>query len=138
MNEHEKTIVGPCEQAVQRLHDAFRTREVSFLLRVGDVLRSVAHVGRLRLIYEIPRDWGGVLWRAAEQGTPQLVKDVTRDPDYLSQDESIRAEIAVPVKVDEKVVGVLNVESQEGLDEQDVQTVEQEAERLARELAAAR
>ena len=122
-------------RAVERLHGELPTREVSCLLRSENVLRNVAHAAELRVVYEIPRDWGGVLWRAVEEGTTQVVPDVKSDPDYLAQDESIRAEVAVPVRAGDDVVGALNVECTEGLGEQEVKIVERAAEQLGRELA---
>ena len=95
----------------------------------------MAHVAALRVVYEIPRDWGGVLWRAVEERATQLVPDVKSDPDYLAQDETIRAEIAVPVRAGDVVVGALNVECTEGLGAQEVRVVELAAEQLGRELA---
>ena len=58
---------------------------------------SVASEGGLRLIYEVQREQGGICWRAAETREPQLVEDVRRDPDYMTTDESVRSEVAVPV-----------------------------------------
>ena len=122
-------------RAVERLHGELPTREVSCLLRSENVLRNVAHAAELRVVYEIPRDWGGVIWRAVEEGTTQFVTNVKSDPDYLAQDESIRAEIAVPVRAGDDVVGALNVESTEDVGEEEVKAVERAAKRLGRELA---
>jgi GAF domain-containing protein len=130
-----QAVLEACVRAVERLHGELRNREVSCLLRSENVLRNVAHAAELRVVYEIPRDWGGVLWRAVEEGTTQFVPDVRSDPDYLAQDESIRAEVAVPVRAGDEVVGALNVESTEGLDEQEVKIVERAAKQLGRELA---
>ena len=135
VGENPRAAIEACERAVERLHGELRTREVSCLLRSENVLRNVAHVAELRVVYEIPRDWGGVLWRAVEEGTTQLVRDVKSDPDYLAQDETIRAEIAVPVRAGEEVVGALTVECTEGLGAEEARIVERAAERLGRELA---
>ena len=75
------------------------------------MLRHVAHAGALRVIYELPRDLGGIAWRAADLGTTQVVNDVKSDPDYVAADDAICSEVAVPVKVGDRVVGVLNAES---------------------------
>ena len=135
MEGDSRAAIEACERAVKRLHGELRTREVSCLLRSGNVLRNVAHVAALRVVYEIPRDWGGVLWRAVEEGATQLVPDVKSDPDYLAQDETIRAEIAVPLRAGDDVVGALNVECTSGLGEEEVRIVERAAEQLGRELA---
>ena len=136
MEGDSRAAIEACERAVERLHAELRTREVSCLLRSENVLRNVAHVADLRVVYEIPRDWGGVLWRAVDEGATQHVPDVKADPDYLAQDETIRAEIAVPVKAGEDVVGALNVECTEGLGPDEVKVVERAADALGRELAA--
>jgi GAF domain-containing protein len=135
VKEDPQAVIEACVDAVERLHGELRDREVSCLLRTENVLRNVAHAADLRVVYEIPRDWGGVLWRAVEEGTTQFVPDVKSDPDYLAQDESIRAEIAVPVRAGDDIVGALNVESTDRLGEQDVKIVERSAEQLGRELA---
>jgi putative methionine-R-sulfoxide reductase with GAF domain len=135
VEEDSQAVLEACVRAVERLHGKLRNREVSCLLRSENVLRNVAHAAELRVVYEIPRDWGGVLWRAVDEGTTQVVADVRRDPDYLAQDESIRAEIAVPVWAGDDVVGALNVESTEDVGEEEVKVVERAAERLGRELA---
>ena len=134
MTEYSRPVVEACEQVVRDLHEELRTRQVSCLLRSEDALRNVANISDLRMVYEIPRDWGGVLWRAVEDGTTQFVPDVKSDPDYLAQDESIQAEIAVPIRAGADVVGALNVECQHGLDEGDVAVVERAADELGHEL----
>jgi GAF domain-containing protein len=135
VEEDAQAIIQACVGAVESLHHELRDQEVSCLLRSEDVLRNVAHAAELRVVYEIPRDWGGVIWRAVEEGATQFVPDVKSDPDYLAQDESIRAEIAVPVRVGDDIVAALNVESKDPLGERDVKVVEHAAERLGRDLA---
>ena len=135
MGEHEQAIKRSCEETVRRLAEALPRVEVGCVLRVGDVLRQVAHEGTLRVIYEFPRELGGVVWRAAERGTTQFVADVKADPDYLAADDAIRSEVAVPVAVGGRVVAVLNAEAADRvLMDGDKEIVEREAERLAGEL----
>jgi putative methionine-R-sulfoxide reductase with GAF domain len=105
-------------------------------LRVGDTLRHVAHVGTLRFIYEIPREHGGVAWRAAETGEIQLVEDVRRDPDYLASDERVTSEVAAPVGPPGSVVAVLDAEFPDRVfSAAEAAQVESAAARLGRELA---
>ncbi len=135
MDAREQTVTSLCEQAVKRLAERLRDGEITCMLRVGEVLRHAAHAGALRVIYEIPRDLGGIVWRAADRGATQLVADVKADPDYIAADDAIRSEVAVPVKVEERVVGALNAESvSRVLADGDAHLVEEEAERLGREL----
>ena len=53
----------------------------------------------------------GVIGRAFKTGKSQLVRDVSNDINYLAYDEATQSELAVPIKIGEKVVGVINVES---------------------------
>jgi GAF domain-containing protein len=52
----------------------------------------------------------GVTGRAALTRKPQLVPDVTLDPDYFESYPGICSEIAVPVLDDDTLIGVLNIE----------------------------
>lgn len=135
VEEDAQAVLQACVSAVERLHAELPDREVSCLLRTENVLRNVAHAAELRVVYEIPHDWGGVLWRAVDEGTTQFVPDVKADADYLAQDESIRAEIAVPVWAGDEVVGALNLESTTPLGEREMRIVERAAEDLGSELA---
>ena len=136
MDERERNIIPVCDEAVKRLRSRLGHAEVGCLFRFGDVLRHVAHTGRLHLIYEIPSDQGGVAWRAARQAEIQLVEDVTSDPDYLAADETVRSEISAPVQAGQRgVVAVLDVEFPDRVfAESDIEAVRNEAEHLGREL----
>jgi putative methionine-R-sulfoxide reductase with GAF domain len=102
---------------------------------VGDTFRHLAHAGRLHVIYEVGREQGGVVWRAAQERRAQLVADVRSDPDYLASDERVQAEIAAPANVRGEAVAVLDVEFPErSFGEDEAAVVRDEAERLAREL----
>lgn len=137
MADRELRVIELCEQAVERLAKALPDAEVGGLLRVGDALRHVAHAGRLRVIYEVPREQGGVVWRAAETGEIQLVEDVRSDPDYLASDSRVRSEVVAPVVAHSEVALVLDVEFPGRVFEPaEAQRIEDEASRLGRELAA--
>jgi signal transduction histidine kinase len=58
----------------------------------------------------------GVIGRVFMSGATQYVPDVTLDDDYLPAHATIRSELAVPVWRGERVLGVLNLES-EGVDD---------------------
>jgi putative methionine-R-sulfoxide reductase with GAF domain len=136
VEDRERDISRICDESVRRLAARLEGAEVGCLFRFGDVLRHVAHTGRLYLIYEVPSDQGGVAWRAAHHGELQLVEDVKADPDYLAADESVLSEIAAPVRGPAGVVAVLDIEFPHRVFDQDtVAVVEEEAERLAGELA---
>jgi len=135
-DKREREVVAACDRSVDHLGRDLGDPEISCLLREGEVLRNVAHRSRLRLIFEIPREQGGIVWRTIERGDIQLVQDVRRDPDYLTTDPSIRSEIAAPVLIGDEVVAVLDLEFPDRVfGDADVAAVRDAAARLGAELA---
>ncbi len=52
----------------------------------------------------------GITGRAVKAGRSQLVGDVTLNQDYIEYDPETRSELAVPIKLGEQIIGVINVE----------------------------
>jgi DNA-binding LacI/PurR family transcriptional regulator/GAF domain-containing protein len=52
----------------------------------------------------------GIVGRAAKMGESYLVPDVTIDSDYIKGDEKTSSELAVPIKIGNEVIGVVDVE----------------------------
>ncbi|MFN8458283.1 MAG: GAF domain-containing sensor histidine kinase [Anaerolineae bacterium] len=65
---------------------------------------------------------GGIVGWVAYRGEPFLAPDVTRSPRYVKTVESVRSELAVPLKIKDDVIGVLDVQSVtvNGFNERDV------------------
>ncbi len=59
---------------------------------------------------KLRRDQGIVAW-VIEHGEPVRLGDVAQDPRYYALVEDVRSELCVPLKVGERVIGALNVES---------------------------
>ena len=55
----------------------------------------------------------GITGWVAATGRPLYVPDVEKDPRYIPGMKGVRSEIALPLKIGEKMLGVLNVESTE-------------------------
>jgi signal transduction histidine kinase len=53
----------------------------------------------------------GITGWVAKSGQPLLVRNVSRDSRYVTVKEDIKSELAVPLIVDDKLIGVLNVDS---------------------------
>lgn len=53
----------------------------------------------------------GLVGAAATSGKEVIVDDVTTDSRYIQANPSTRSEIAVPIKVNDRVIGVINLES---------------------------
>jgi signal transduction histidine kinase len=55
----------------------------------------------------------GIVGRAVRTGEPVQVGDVTADPDYVSAVEETRSQLAVPMRLGERVTGVISLERPE-------------------------
>lgn len=53
----------------------------------------------------------GIAGRCARTGKPQLIADVTADPDYVMGNPSVRSEYVLPIHHHGRLHGVLNIES---------------------------
>ena len=53
----------------------------------------------------------GLLGHVASTGEPVIVSNVTKDSRYINANPDTRSEIVVPIKLDERLIGVLNLES---------------------------
>jgi len=84
-----------------------------FFILEGKKLCLIAHRGYSRtLSLKLPLDGDkGVTVRVARTGKPVFVPDVSKDKAYILGGEGSRSELAVPIKIGKKVLGVLNVES---------------------------
>lgn len=134
--ERDDSVIELCRQAVERLSHRLPGAQLYCHMRVGDGLRVVAAEGRLRMIYEVKRSQGGICWRVVETGESQLVEDIRSDPDYMATDERVRAEIAVPVALDDEIVFVLDAEfADRSFTAEEAEAMEAEAAALAGELA---
>lgn len=65
-------------------------------------------IERVRGFFELPQ---GITRWVAEHGEPVRTGNVHSDPRYLEADPAIQSEMAVPLKIGERVIGALNVES---------------------------
>ncbi|MFZ0546491.1 MAG: GAF domain-containing protein, partial [Candidatus Promineifilaceae bacterium] len=75
----------------------------------------------------------GVTGRAAKTGETQLLGDITWDNDYISFKPETRSELAIPLKIGDLVIGVINVEhpDKNAFDYKDRQVLESLASQAA-------
>ncbi len=83
---------------------------------------GVVEEGYLKFIYarpipveqlqRMPLSGRGITVRVVKTGESQMIPDVRLDPDFVNQLESMNplSELAVPVKLDERVIAVINLE----------------------------
>jgi signal transduction histidine kinase len=82
----------------------------------------------------------GIVGRAFATRATQVVPDVTRDPDYRERSPGVRSEMCVPLAAGERLLGVLNVESNvpTTFSDEDVRAVESLGEAIVLGLENAR
>src|SRR5580704_4189082 len=80
-----------------------KTHELYFRFQVG-YSREIAERMRIKV-------GEGVTGLAAQRREPILVDDVTKDPRYISAVPNVRSEIAVPLIVKNRLIGVIDIES---------------------------
>ena len=84
-------------------------------------------LGRWRLLTS------GIVARVVHTDTPALVDDVSLDPDYIELSPDTKSQLAVPIRLEGSIVGVLSLESDRlgGFDENDLGFVMRLADRAA-------
>jgi sigma-B regulation protein RsbU (phosphoserine phosphatase) len=80
-----------------------KTQELFFRFQVG-YTREVAERTRVKV-------GEGVTGLAAQRREPILVGDVTKDPRYISAIPNVRSELAVPLILKNRLIGVIDIES---------------------------
>lgn len=136
---HHLDINSLIETVVEAIADAFGYRLVSLYLRDGDDLVLQHQVGYTNPVKRVPKA-RGVIWRAFMQAEPVLVRNVSLDPDFVSNTEGIVSEACVPLIDEENAVGVLNVETISGvvLDHDDLRLLVALGEHIGRALTRVR
>ncbi len=80
-----------------------KTQELRIRFQVG-YAKEVAE----RIVIKVGQGVTGV---AAQRREPVLIGDVSQDPSYISGVPNVRSELAVPLIVKNRVIGVINLES---------------------------
>jgi signal transduction histidine kinase/DNA-binding response OmpR family regulator len=101
------------------------------------VLRATSNLAQQELIGDFSLTIGveGITGWVAKNGEPLLISDTTKDPRYKSfpRDGLVKAELAVPIKLKDEIIGVLDVESTEqgAFSEEDLFTLQTIADQIA-------
>jgi two-component system, sensor histidine kinase and response regulator len=99
---------------VETIALTFGYTQVSLYLLCDDVLHLHHEVGFRSIFTEIPLT-SGVTGRAARTGQAILVPDVRAEPDFLGPIDDIASEICIPLFDQQRVFGILNMESTSGV-----------------------
>jgi GAF domain-containing protein len=100
------------ERATQIIGESFFPNNFGVLLVDGDRLRthpSYRELDKLKGPEWIPIG-GGISGQVALHGEPRRVADVRHEQNYIEVDSATRSELCVPLKIGERVIGVLNAE----------------------------
>lgn len=133
-------------QAVTLINDTFHYYNVVILFVEGDdlVIRAASPPTFLPLEGKVRLRIGsqGITGWVAATGMPLCVPDVNADPRYYSAEKQIeaRSELAVPIKLQDEMIGVLTAESTElnAFSEIDLFTLQTIADQLATAIGNAR
>jgi len=109
-----KTLRKICKLTLDAMEKTLGFEYASILMVEENTLRLVAHRGYSEVFsLRLPLDGDrGITVRAVRTGRSVYVPDVRKDSAYVRGGEAILSELAVPMKVGRKVLGILNVESQ--------------------------
>jgi signal transduction histidine kinase len=111
--EGEEALIARIAQIVSEhffsdVLDVFLLDPLAGVLRHHPVTRGT---GRETHLDTVPLGHG-ITGTVAARGQPWCVADVTREPAYIAANPNTRSELAVPLKVAERLIGVLNLESE--------------------------
>ncbi len=108
-------------RVVEAIAETFDYQLVSIYTVQDETLVLAHNIGYPRVLHRIPLG-KGIMSRAVVSGQPVFLADVHTDPEFLETIDGIESEIAVPLYLKGKVVGVVNVESTNGvrLDKRDL------------------
>lgn len=99
---------------VEGIAETFGYTQVSLYLREDDLLLLQHQVGYPQYITHLPISQG-IMGRVARTGVPVLLESMQEDPEVVWAFEGLASEVCVPLRDQDKVVGVLNVETPKGV-----------------------
>jgi PAS domain S-box-containing protein len=106
-------------EMADKLKNFFKFEKFGILLIAEDTKRLVPHPAfydeqSLKNIEELELQVGlGITGWVAEKGEPLLVNDVRKDSRYIWKDKRILSEMCAPLKVGQKITGVIDAQAEE-------------------------
>jgi diguanylate cyclase (GGDEF)-like protein len=97
------------ETMVEELHTTLNYDCATVRIREGNHLKLMAHRGYTAIPDLLPTA-EGVIGRVARTAKPELVTDVSRDPDYIVAHSGVTQEACAPMISHGEVVGIINIE----------------------------
>ncbi len=108
------TLLAAIAQATRRVID-YEIFSILLLNEKTQELRMRFEIGHSREVAERLRIkvGKGITGQAVERREAVLVNDVSKEPNYVNAHASVRSELAIPMIVKKRVVGVLDLQSRE-------------------------
>ncbi|MBI4675938.1 MAG: GAF domain-containing protein [Chloroflexi bacterium] len=103
-------IAAICQNSADSLRDILGYYHVSIYFIQDNVLRCQVQRGYAIMLDNIPLTHG-IMARAVTTRQTIYLPDVSQEPEFLRAAPDVQSEIAVPLLVGERVLGVLNVET---------------------------
>src|SRR3954463_16311272 len=122
-------VAAACEGLADDLLEAGFDLPSVYLL-TGDRLRCRASRGYFQVVDGFAAGVG-VIGRVVASGVEMLIPDVTERPEFIAAIPGLRSEACVPVVIDGRVVGAVNIESRSPLDSGSMPALRAAAEALA-------
>jgi PAS domain S-box-containing protein len=131
-----ETVQDLVQTVVETLSQTLGVRLVSIYFLQNEDLVLQHQVGYSAVIERFALSAGGVMVRSVKKRHVELIKDARSEADFRYPMPSIRSELAVPILSGQKVLGVINLESEEvgAFDENHAHLLVQVAERIANKL----
>ncbi|HTP08191.1 MAG TPA: ATP-binding protein [Anaerolineae bacterium] len=111
------SLEAALQEIAQSTHAAFKAVNTMVVLCEPDVahLKIRASVGVSAEVLATRRfqPGQGIIGAVADCGETILIDDVTRDPRYDNADTRTRSELCAPLKIGERLIGMINVESEQ-------------------------
>lgn len=130
------TVDGLVKVVVETLSQTLGTKLVSIYFLEDQELVMQHQVGYSSVITHFALSNGGVMVRAVSKPQVELITDAHTEADFRYPMPSIRSELAVPILSGQRVLGVINLESEEvaAFGQDDAHLLVQVAERIANKL----
>jgi PAS domain S-box-containing protein len=116
------------ELTLDAIERALGFENAAFMVAEKTKLRCVSQRGKLEPWLDLPLDGSrkGITVKAATTLKPVLVHDVRKDKDYFEAAPGIRSEIAIPIEIEGKIYGVIDIESKklEAFNKKDVELLQ--------------
>ncbi len=131
------SLEAALQEIAQSAYDAFEAVNTLVLLYEPDQnrlkVRASVGVSTDTLAARQFQPGQGIIGEVARRGATILANDVARDPHYYAADSRTRSELCAPLKIGDRLIGVINVESDrlEAFATEDVRLLETLAHNLS-------